>query len=111
VKEALQNGARLIIGGMSHAMGENFYEPTLICDVRTDMRVCEEEIFGPVATMVKFEREEQVLEMANSCRNGLAGLPMHFLISIQRYLLTVFFIVYVISPAKFIRIWVNGSCK
>lgn len=73
IKEAQDQGARLILGGTSHALGENFYEPTLICDVQPHMRICEEEIFGPVATVVKFDAEQQVLHMANSSRNGLAG--------------------------------------
>uniref|UniRef100_A0A915JF97 Aldehyde dehydrogenase domain-containing protein n=1 Tax=Romanomermis culicivorax TaxID=13658 RepID=A0A915JF97_ROMCU len=73
INEAKANGARLIIGGTSHKMGENFYEPTLICDVTHDMKICDEEIFGPVATIVKFEKEEEALRMANDCRSGLAA--------------------------------------
>lgn len=71
VDDAMAHGARLLVGG-KHVDG-NFFEPTLITGVSKDMKMCHEETFGPVAGIVTFETEEEVLKMANSVRVGLAG--------------------------------------
>lgn len=53
--------------------GPNFVEPTILTNVTTDMRLMEEEIFGPVAPILSFEDESQVVDIANKCDVGLAS--------------------------------------
>ena len=50
-----------------------FMKPTLIIDARNDMRVAQEEIFGPVAVVIPFKSEEEVIKMANDSEYGLGG--------------------------------------
>lgn len=71
VKDALEKGGKLLVGGKSPK--ENHFEPTLIADAKHDMLCCKEETFGPLAAVVKFNTEEEALELANSVRHGLAG--------------------------------------
>jgi len=72
VGEAVEGGARVVTGGRRHAMGEAFFEPTLLADVTPDMRVAREEIFGPVAPIFRFSTEEEVIAQANDTEFGLA---------------------------------------
>ncbi|MDZ3991186.1 NAD-dependent succinate-semialdehyde dehydrogenase [Pseudomonas sp. Teo4] len=72
VGEAVEAGARVVTGGRRHALGEAFFEPTLLADVTPDMRVAREEIFGPVAPMFRFRVEEEVIAHANDTEFGLA---------------------------------------
>lgn len=72
VREAQQAGARVITGGKRHAFGVAFYEPTLLGDVTAEMRVAQEEIFGPVAPLFRFHTESEVIEQANATEFGLA---------------------------------------
>lgn len=71
VKDALDKGGKLILGGKSPK--ENHFEPTLITDATHDMLCCQEETFGPLAAIVRFKTEEEVLGLANSVKHGLAG--------------------------------------
>lgn len=73
VKDAVEKGARVILGGKPHALGHTFYEPTILADVTTDMCVTYEETFGPVAPIYKFETEEQAVALANDTEFGLAA--------------------------------------
>lgn len=73
VADALAKGARVLSGGKRHALGGNFYEPTLLVDVRTDMLIAREETFGPVAPLFRFETEDEVIALANDTEFGLAG--------------------------------------
>ena len=72
-----QEGARLICGGERLTEGELakgcFMRPTLLADVTNDMRVAQEEIFGPVACILKFKDEDEVIRMANDTAYGLGG--------------------------------------
>ncbi|HKS12296.1 MAG TPA: NAD-dependent succinate-semialdehyde dehydrogenase [Pseudomonas sp.] len=72
VSEALEAGARLLVGGQRHAKGAAFFEPTLLADVTPEMRVSREEIFGPVAPVFRFTTEQEVIEHANATEFGLA---------------------------------------
>ncbi|NWC81536.1 NAD-dependent succinate-semialdehyde dehydrogenase [Pseudomonas putida] len=72
VGEAVEAGARVVTGGRRHAMGEAFFEPTLLADVKPTMRVAREEIFGPVAPLFRFTTEEEVIAEANNTEFGLA---------------------------------------
>ena len=54
-------------------MGGLFYSPTLMTDVTPQMAIAREEIFGPVAPILKFKNENQVIQWANDTERGLAG--------------------------------------
>ncbi|WP_027014443.1 NAD-dependent succinate-semialdehyde dehydrogenase [Comamonas composti] len=73
VDDALQSGARLVLGGRRHALGGTFYEPTLLCDVPLQARIAREEVFGPVAPVFRFQTEEEAIRMANDTEFGLAA--------------------------------------
>ncbi|MBJ9976340.1 NAD-dependent succinate-semialdehyde dehydrogenase [Pseudomonas sp. S75] len=73
VDDAVQAGARVVSGGCRHALGEAFFEPTLLADVSAEMRVAREEIFGPVAPIFRFETEQDVVTQANATEFGLAA--------------------------------------
>ena len=73
VADALGKGARIATGGKRHALGGNFYEPTVLLDVVPGMRIAREETFGPVAPLFRFDTEEEVVRMANDTESGLAA--------------------------------------
>ena len=73
VADATKKGARVICGGQRHALGQTFFEPTILADVTPDMRVAREEIFGPVAPLFRFHTEEEAIRMANDTEFGLAS--------------------------------------
>jgi len=73
VDDSIEQGATLLTGGKNHVAGEAFYEPTVLANVTPDMPVAENEIFGPVAPLIKFETEEDVIAMANATEFGLAS--------------------------------------
>ncbi len=73
VDEAVTNGAQAIVGGKRAANGECFVEPTVLTGVVPKMRVFREEIFGPVAPLIKFETEQEAIELANDTEFGLAA--------------------------------------
>jgi len=73
VADALAKGARVVTGGRRHALGGLFYEPTILADVDTSMKVTREETFGPVAPLFRFADEAQAIRMANDTEFGLAS--------------------------------------
>lgn len=73
IKDAVSKGAKILTGGKRHPLGKTFFEPTLLANVTTDMKVTHEEIFGPVAPLFRFETEEQAIKMANDTEFGLAA--------------------------------------
>ena len=73
VADAVGQGARIASGGRRHALGGNFYEPTVLLDVTPGMRVAREETFGPVAPLIRFTDEAEVVRMANDTAAGLAA--------------------------------------
>lgn len=77
VEIAKQEGATVACGGDYYTENGcdkgSFIQPTLITGVTNDMRVAQEEIFGPVAVLIKFKTEEEVVEMANDSSYGLGG--------------------------------------
>ena len=73
IADALGKGAKTLLGGSRHAKGGTFFEPTILTDVTTDMRVAREETFGRVAPLFKFEDETEVIAQANATQYGLAA--------------------------------------
>jgi succinate-semialdehyde dehydrogenase/glutarate-semialdehyde dehydrogenase len=73
VGDALSKGAKVAHGGRRHALGGNFYEPTVLTGVTPQMMVAKEETFGPVAPLFRFETEEEAIRMANDTEFGLAA--------------------------------------
>ncbi|ALR76267.1 NAD-dependent succinate-semialdehyde dehydrogenase [[Enterobacter] lignolyticus] len=71
--DALSRGARLLSGGQIHALGGNLFTPTVIGDVQPGSQLLQEEIFGPVAALVRFRDEQTVIEQANDTIYGLAS--------------------------------------
>jgi len=74
VNDAMQRGARLLAGGKRLTeLGPNFYAPTLLADVTQDMRIMQEETFGPVLPVAPFDNDEDVIRLANDSEFGLAA--------------------------------------
>lgn len=73
VAEALASGASALTGGKKHAAGAQFFTPTVLANVTRDMRVNTEEIFGPVAPLIRFKTEDEAVAIANDTPFGLAS--------------------------------------
>ncbi len=75
VREAVDAGARLLHGGRRPATPERgyFFEPTVLEGVRQDMRVCRQEIFGPVVSLMQYADVEEALRLANDTDAGLSS--------------------------------------
>jgi succinate-semialdehyde dehydrogenase / glutarate-semialdehyde dehydrogenase len=73
MKDAVAKGGKVLIGGARHTAGDNFYQPTVLTGVKDTMTIAHEEIFGPVAAIVKFETEAEGIKLANSTPFGLAA--------------------------------------
>jgi succinate-semialdehyde dehydrogenase len=73
VADAVNKGAKVLLGGRRHALGGTFYEPTVITDATMEMEFAQEEIFGPVSPLYRFETEEEAIAMANDTNVGLAS--------------------------------------
>lgn len=74
VEDARTKGATVICGGKRpNVLDGAFYEPTILTDVTDDMAVMNEEVFGPVLPVVKFETEEEAVRMANATEYGLSA--------------------------------------
>jgi succinate-semialdehyde dehydrogenase / glutarate-semialdehyde dehydrogenase len=73
VQDAIAKGARVMTGGKPHALGGTFYEPTVLAGVKKGMLITEEETFGPVAAVIPFTSESEVIQMANDSEYGLAS--------------------------------------
>lgn len=71
--DAIEWGARVVIGGKRHKLGHNFFEPTILAEVPPHALVMREETFGPLAPVVRFETEEEAIAMANDTEFGLAS--------------------------------------
>ncbi|RKP57811.1 NAD-dependent succinate-semialdehyde dehydrogenase [Pararobbsia silviterrae] len=73
IRDALTKGARVVTGGHRHALGQGFFEPTVLADVNETMRVAREETFGPLAPVFRFDSDEDVIRQANDTESGLAA--------------------------------------
>lgn len=76
IKKGIEEGATLVTGGLDMPAGKNtgyFVKPTVFADVRNDMTIAQEEIFGPVLCIIPYDNEAQAIEMANDTIFGLSG--------------------------------------
>ncbi|MEO2037606.1 MAG: aldehyde dehydrogenase family protein, partial [Martelella sp.] len=73
IADAQSHGATVIAGGNRSNLGATFFEPTVMTGVTQQMKVAHEETFGPVAPLIRFEHEDEVIAMANDSEFGLAG--------------------------------------
>ena len=73
IKDALEKGAKLLLGGKRHDAGALFFEPTILTEVTSSMKVAREETFGPLAPLFRFKTEDEVIAMANDSEFGLAA--------------------------------------
>ncbi len=73
IADAVGKGARVLTGGEPHALGQSFFEPTVLAGVTQAMAVAKEETFGPLAPLFRFETEDEVVAMANDTEFGLAS--------------------------------------
>jgi aldehyde dehydrogenase (NAD+) len=74
---AKREGATCVLGGGPYqgpgAKGGQFVEPTIFTDVRNEMRIAQEEVFGPVLAVIAFDDEDEAIRIANDVRFGLAA--------------------------------------
>jgi succinate-semialdehyde dehydrogenase/glutarate-semialdehyde dehydrogenase len=73
IADILTKGGKVVTGGKRHALGGSFFEPTIVTGVTQDMLVSQEETFGPLAPLFRFETEEEVIAKANDTIFGLAS--------------------------------------
>ena len=73
IADAVEKGARVILGGRRHELGRTFFEPTILTGATTDMLIFKEETFGPVAPIFSFSSEQDAIRLANETEFGLAA--------------------------------------
>jgi succinate-semialdehyde dehydrogenase/glutarate-semialdehyde dehydrogenase len=73
IEDAVKGGAKILAGGRRHALGGNFFEPTVLAEVPAGAKIFHEETFGPVAPLFRFKTEEEAIRLANDTPFGLAA--------------------------------------
>ena len=73
IKDAQDQGAKILVGGKRHSLGGRFFEPTVLTEVTPSMAVAREETFGPVAPLFRFRTEAEAVALANDTEFGLAS--------------------------------------
>jgi len=73
VQDALEKGAEVATGGTRHELGGTFYQPTVLTCANKDMKIANEETFGPVSALFRFTTEDEAIAMANDTEFGLAA--------------------------------------
>jgi succinate-semialdehyde dehydrogenase/glutarate-semialdehyde dehydrogenase len=73
IADATERGATIVTGGRRHALGGTFFTPTVLAGVTPAMAIASEEIFGPVATLFRFETDDEAIQLANATPYGLAA--------------------------------------
>jgi succinate-semialdehyde dehydrogenase/glutarate-semialdehyde dehydrogenase len=73
IADAVDKGARVVVGGGRHALGGSFFQPTVLADVTSAMALTQDEIFGPVAPLIRFDTEAEAIRIANDTPYGLAA--------------------------------------
>ncbi len=74
VERAVAGGARLLWGGEKHAFGAQYYQPTMLTNLKQDDEIVQNEVFGPVLTLQTFASDEEAITMANGTDYGLGGV-------------------------------------
>eukprot|EP01026_Neomeris_dumetosa_P029085 TRINITY_DN23578_c0_g1_i3.p3 TRINITY_DN23578_c0_g1~~TRINITY_DN23578_c0_g1_i3.p3 ORF type:complete len:151 (+),score=24.86 TRINITY_DN23578_c0_g1_i3:66-455(+) len=73
VDDAVLKGAKLVVGGKTIGDKGQFYAPTILAGVTSEMRIWNEEVFGPVMLVTKFENDEEAVQLANDSQFGLGA--------------------------------------
>ena len=73
IEDAVSLGAQIVTGGQAHKLGGRFFTPTILSDVSPKSRLMQEETFGPVAPLIRFETDDEAIAMANDTPFGLAA--------------------------------------
>jgi succinate-semialdehyde dehydrogenase/glutarate-semialdehyde dehydrogenase len=73
IADAVSKGASVVTGGNRHALGQTFFEPTLLTGANASMQLAQEETFGPLAAIFKFQSEDEAVTAANDTDSGLAA--------------------------------------
>lgn len=73
IDNAVGLGAKVLSGGKRHSLGGNFFEPTVLANVTQEMCIAHEETFGPVAPVLRFHSDDEVIQLANDTEFGLAS--------------------------------------
>lgn len=73
IEDAVLKGATVVAGGGRHSLGHGFFEPTVLAGVTAAMMVAKEETFGPLAALLRFSNEDEVIRLANETEFGLAA--------------------------------------
>jgi succinate-semialdehyde dehydrogenase/glutarate-semialdehyde dehydrogenase len=73
LQDAVDLGAQIVVGGSRHKLGGTFFQPTVIANASTEMKVAREETFGPLAPVFKFDNEAEAIRLANQTEFGLAS--------------------------------------
>lgn len=73
VDDAVAHGAQVLVGGQQPLGPGTFFTPTVLSEVPADAVINKEETFGPIAALIKFDTEEEVIALANNTAVGLAG--------------------------------------
>ncbi|MZD04553.1 aldehyde dehydrogenase family protein, partial [Streptomyces sp. SID5785] len=74
IDKGVEEGARIVVGGTENPHDKGYFvAPTVFADVTPDMTIAQEEIFGPVVSLIRYEDEEDALRIANGTVYGLAG--------------------------------------
>src|SRR5579859_6947352 len=73
VADAVAKGGKITTGGKPAALGGLFFEPTVILDATQEMRIAQEETFGPVAALFRFKTDEEAIQLANATETGLSA--------------------------------------
>lgn len=73
IEDAIAGGAQALTGGSAHKLGGLFYEPSILLNVSRQAKLMQEETFGPVAPLIRFSTEKEVIDLANDTPFGLAA--------------------------------------
>jgi succinate-semialdehyde dehydrogenase/glutarate-semialdehyde dehydrogenase len=73
IEDALSKGASILIGGEPHSKGNNWFSPTVLLNAKQNMQCANEETFGPLAPLIRFDTIDEAIQMANNTEFGLAA--------------------------------------
>ncbi len=73
LEDAVSKGGRVVAGGKRHELGGTFFEPTIVADATQEMKIAKEETFGPLAPVIRFKDDDEVIRWANDTEFGLAA--------------------------------------